>query len=184
MIKKLSLLVLFVLTSVAFGQKPAYIIYNAKGKKVSYKKMLKRMAKKDVVLFGELHNNPISHWLQYELTSDLSKQRSLMLGAEMFEADNQQEFNNYLSDSITAKALDTLARLWPNYKPTMLLWSILPKRISSNLSPAIFPDVMPVWSINPILLPWIHFRAKRKNGLHLCLFHLIASLQHIKTYSL
>ena len=116
MIKKLSLLVLFVLTSVAFGQKPAYIIYNAKGKKVSYKKMLKRMAKKDVVLFGELHNNPISHWLQYELTSDLSKQRSLMLGAEMFEADNQQEFNNYLSDSITAKALDTLARLWPNYK--------------------------------------------------------------------
>jgi len=38
------------------------------------------------------------------------------LGAEMLEADNQITLNQYLMDSITKKGLDTLARLWPNYK--------------------------------------------------------------------
>ena len=73
------------------------------------------MKKADVVLFGEHHNNPIVHWLQLEATSDLNKSRKLILGAEMFEADNQQELNDYLSGKITQKAFDTLARLWKNY---------------------------------------------------------------------
>jgi uncharacterized iron-regulated protein len=34
----------------------------------------------------------------------------------MFEADNQQALNLYLQDSIDYKGLDSLARLWPNYK--------------------------------------------------------------------
>ncbi|MEX1382727.1 ChaN family lipoprotein [Lutibacter sp.] len=96
--------------------KPAYKLYNAKGNKVSYKKMLKKMSKADVVLFGEHHNNPIVHWLQYEATKDLHAQRKLILGAEMFEADNQNELNDYLAGTIDAKALDTLARLWNNFK--------------------------------------------------------------------
>ena len=96
--------------------KPAYIIYNNKGKKVSYKKMVKKLAKNDIVFFGELHNNPISHWLQYELTNDMYKLRPLILGAEMFEADNQFPLNDYLSGLIDNKGLDSLARLWPNYK--------------------------------------------------------------------
>lgn len=108
------LLLFFSLT--LFAQKPAYQIYNAKGKKVSYKKMLKSLVKQDVVMFGELHNNPIAHWLQLELTTDLDEQRELLLGAEMFEADNQDAVNLYLMDSIDFKGLDTLARLWPNYE--------------------------------------------------------------------
>lgn len=96
--------------------KDAYVIYNAKGKKVSYKKMLKKLKDKDVILFGESHNNAIAHWLQYEVTSDLFKTNKLILGAEMFEADNQTPLNDYLSGKIDYKGLDTLARLWPNYK--------------------------------------------------------------------
>ena len=96
--------------------KPAYKLYNAKGNKVSYKNMIKKMSKGDVVLFGEHHNNPIAHWLQYETTKDLHAQRKLILGAEMFEADNQNELNDYLAGTIDAKALDTLARLWNNFK--------------------------------------------------------------------
>jgi len=78
--------------------------------------MLKTIAKNDVILFGELHNNAIAHWLQYEVTSDLNKTNKLILGAEMFEADNQEPLNDYLIGKIDAKALDTLARLWKNYK--------------------------------------------------------------------
>lgn len=40
----------------------------------------------------------------------------LVLGAEMFEADNQDALNQYLAGEIDAKGLDTLARLWSNYK--------------------------------------------------------------------
>ncbi len=77
--------------------------------------MLKSLEERDIVLFGELHDNPISHWLQYELTTDLDKSRDLILGAEMFEADNQNPLNDYLKDRITSKDLDSLARLWVNY---------------------------------------------------------------------
>ncbi len=97
-------------------QKPAYILYNAQGKKVSYKKMIKQLAKKDIVLFGEFHNNAIAHWLELAVAKDLSEYRNLIFGAEMFEADNQQALNNYLSGKISAKGLDSTARLWSNYK--------------------------------------------------------------------
>ena len=62
--------------------------------------MLKTLEDKDMVLFGELHNNPIAHWLQYELTADLHTKRQLILGAEMIEADNQDELDDYLSGKI------------------------------------------------------------------------------------
>ena len=104
-------------STLMFSQnKPAYILYNAKGAKVSYKRMIKKMSKADVVLFGEHHDNPIVHWLQFETTTDLNELRKLILGAEMFEADNQESLNNYLIDTINQKGLDTLARLWKNYK--------------------------------------------------------------------
>jgi len=96
-------------------QNPAYQLYNAKGKKVTYQKMLKQLDKTDILLFGEIHNDPIAHWLQLEVTQDLSKDNQLILGAEMFEADNQVALNDYLAGTIDRKGLDTLARLWGNY---------------------------------------------------------------------
>ena len=112
----LAVILLFAAATLFAQSKPAYILYNAKGKKVSYKKMIKQLAKKDIVLFGEFHNNPIAHWLELSLAKDLSEKRNLILGAEMFEADNQQALNDYLSGKITAKGLDSAARLWSNYK--------------------------------------------------------------------
>lgn len=100
-----------------FGQKkPAYVLYNSKGKQVSYAKMLSSLQSKDIVLFGEYHNNAIAHWLQLELCKDLSQKRALVLGAEMFETDNQEALDQYLSGAIDGKGLDTMARLWKNYK--------------------------------------------------------------------
>lgn len=96
--------------------KPAYQLFNANGKKVTYGKMLKSMQKQNIILFGEYHNNAIAHWLQLELTRDLGQNQALVLGAEMFEADNQEPLNQYLASEIDAKGLDTLARLWSNYK--------------------------------------------------------------------
>jgi len=98
------------------GDKPAYVLYNAKGKKVGYAKMVKNLLKQEVVLFGEIHNNPISHWLELKIAQDCGGKRAILMGAEMFERDNQQPLNQYMEDKITAKGLDSLARLWKNYK--------------------------------------------------------------------
>ena len=64
---------------------------------------------------GKLHNNPISHWFQLELTTSMLKSNKLVLGAEMIAADNQDELNQYLDGSIDEKSLDSVARLWPNH---------------------------------------------------------------------
>jgi len=94
---------------------PAYKLCNAAGKEVSYRKLYKKAKKADIIMFGELHSNPIAHWLRLELAKDLLKSTDLVLGAEMFEADNQQALDDYLRGSIDAAGLDSLARLWPNY---------------------------------------------------------------------
>ena len=116
--KKYLLVVVMLFTAITIfaQQKPAYILYNAEGKKISYKKMIKQLAKKDILLFGEFHNNAISHWLELAVAKDLSEKRNLTFGAEMFEADNQQALTDYLLGKITAKGLDSAARLWNNYK--------------------------------------------------------------------
>lgn len=115
--KKLLLLSisLFIVSIITAQNKPAYILYNASGKKVSYKKMIRSLTKKDIVLLGEFHNNPISHWMELEITKDCKKVRNLVLGAEMFEQDNQSALNLYLQGKITSEGLDSTARLWKNY---------------------------------------------------------------------
>lgn len=125
---KLLAAVLFLALLVSFTQdKPAYLLYSKDAKLVKYKSLLKEAQKADVVFFGELHNNPISHWLQYELTKDLieSKADKIILGAEMFEADNQIIVDEYLSGMISERKFEAECRLWPNYetdyKPLMTL---------------------------------------------------------------
>lgn len=98
------------------AQERSHTIYNKEGKEVNFKKMVKSVDATDIILFGELHNNPISHWLQLELTKKLNESNQLILAAEMLERDNQNELNDYLAGTINAKGLDTLARLWKNHK--------------------------------------------------------------------
>ncbi|MFD2908403.1 ChaN family lipoprotein [Flavobacterium ardleyense] len=96
--------------------KRSYQVFDKNGKKSSYSKMLKASQKSEVVLFGEHHDNSVVHWLQLELTKDLAEKKQLVLGAEMLEADNQEQLNQYLSGVINHKKLDSTARLWSNYK--------------------------------------------------------------------
>jgi len=104
-------------TIIGFSQeKKAYQIFDKNGKKSSYEKVLKAGEKSDVVLFGEYHDNSVVHWLQLEFTKDLAEKRELVLGAEMLEADNQIQLNQYLDGEINQKQLDSTARLWKNYK--------------------------------------------------------------------
>lgn len=113
---KFLVLVLLFCSTLAFSQVEAYRLYTSKGKKVSFEKMVKKLTDKEVILFGELHNNPIAHWMQLKLVQELHQQNAIALGAEMIEADDQKHLDLYLSDSINYTAFDSLARLWTNHK--------------------------------------------------------------------
>lgn len=115
---KYVLLISFLLLSFAAvigQQKPAYVLYKANGKKAGYKKMIRQLVQNDIVLIGEYHNNAISHWMELEITKDCKEKRNLVLGAEMFEQDNQAALDMYVQGKLSAKGLDSMARLWKNY---------------------------------------------------------------------
>lgn len=94
-----------------------YQFYDKKGKEIKAEKLVKELAEYDVVFFGENHNNSINHWLQLKITEALfaKKNGQIILGAEMFERDNQSQLDNYLSRKFDAKTLKDSARLWSNY---------------------------------------------------------------------
>lgn len=117
--KKTFVIVAAALTMLSFrADKPAYKLYDQAGKNVKYQKMITAISSADVVFFGELHDNPISHWLEYEVTADLYRVvgNRLMLGAEMFEADNQLLLNEYLEAKYEADKFEAEVKLWKNYK--------------------------------------------------------------------
>ncbi|MBW6501215.1 MAG: ChaN family lipoprotein [Bacteroidales bacterium] len=104
--------------SLTAQQKPAYKIFTGEGKKADYRNMLRSALRADVVFFGELHDNPIAHWLELEITKDLfsEKGEDLILAAEMFETDNQLIIDEYFEGIIKESSFESEARLWNNYK--------------------------------------------------------------------
>lgn len=106
------------LFSIQSWAQPAYTIFNKNGEKVSFEIMMKTTKGKSHIFFGEFHNNPIAHWLQFEMTKFLYDEygKNLIIGAEMFESDNQLLINEYFSDQIKQKSFEEETRLWKNYK--------------------------------------------------------------------
>lgn len=120
--KHFSLIVLFILAFVSIAKaqnKPAYQLFNHSAQLVDYEDMIEDLAQSDMVFFGEYHTNPISHWLQIEMTKSFFEIRGedLFLGAEMFESGNQLVLDEYLSGFYKEdKMLPEITQLWGNYK--------------------------------------------------------------------
>ena len=112
------ILLVFIFPNISAKDKPAYKLYKSNGREVKWKKMVKDLHNSDLVFFGELHDNPIAHWIEYELFTELYKAHdsTLVAGAEMFESDNQFALDEYLQGSYDDKKLKDEARLWKNYK--------------------------------------------------------------------
>jgi uncharacterized iron-regulated protein len=112
------LLYLSIFLNLSGQDNPAYKVFTGDGKKADFGDMVKAASKSDVVFFGELHDNPISHWLELELTRSLFgiKGKDLILAAEMFETDNQLIIDEYLSDLIKESSFEGEVRKWNNYQ--------------------------------------------------------------------
>ncbi|WP_292009767.1 ChaN family lipoprotein [Chryseobacterium sp.] len=113
----LLIILLSIFGSVQAQNFKAYQFYDKKGKEIKTDKLIKELAEYDVIFFGELHNNSIVHWLQLKITESLYEKKNgqIILGAEMFERDNQPQLTQYLNGKIDAENLKDSVRLWNNY---------------------------------------------------------------------
>ena len=104
--------------TMTWAQSPAaYVLYDKEGNKADYADLIKEMSKMDVVFLGEVHNCPIAHWMEKVIIEDLHAihGKQLMLGAEMFERDNQLLLNEYLGGLIPESKFKAEVKLWDNY---------------------------------------------------------------------
>lgn len=98
---------------------PAYVIYNSKGKKVSFSEMMEELYKHDICLFGEMHDDPIAHWLEKMVTQKMYEEKgaNLVLGGEMWETDQQLLMDEFmLHDIVDKKMYLESAKNWPNFR--------------------------------------------------------------------
>ncbi len=112
------LLVFSLLLNVGSAQdKALYKIFDKGAKPTDYNDLLKKADKSDIILFGELHDNPVIHWLELQLLKDLyQNEKNIVIGMEMFEADDQIVLNEFLNGSIEERHLTSEAKIWNNYK--------------------------------------------------------------------
>ena len=79
--------------------------------------MIDSLSRADVVFFGEMHNCPITHWMEQNVLQTFVDRfgKNVMVGAEMFESDNQLILDEYLQRRISGDRFEAECRLWPNH---------------------------------------------------------------------
>lgn len=106
----------FLIISTLSAEPIPFKIFEKDGSKADFDEILDNAIKCNVILFGELHNNSIVHWLELQLTKELAKyDTNLVLGAEMFETDTQILINEYFAGNYPAKNFEDEAKVWKNY---------------------------------------------------------------------
>ena len=131
----------------AYGQHDAaFQLYDKRGKKVAYQKMINTLTESDVVLFGELHDNPIAHWMQLKVTKSIHEHRGIVLGAEMFETDNQAPLNNTWRENLIKTDLIHWLACGAIMQRIMLLLLITQNKKEFDLLRVMFRENMPALS--------------------------------------
>ncbi|MCB1174015.1 MAG: ChaN family lipoprotein [Leptospiraceae bacterium] len=103
----------------------SWSLFASRGNRIDWSALTQQAASAEVVLFGELHNNPVAHWLQLQLMQSLVlsgktqttvRQNQWCLGLEMFSTDQNAVLAEWSKNLINDNSLENDIRLWPNYK--------------------------------------------------------------------
>ncbi len=115
--KLLLLLSIFILT-MAVVEAKSYKYFSSKtGKEIKLKNLINELDNADVIFYGEFHDNPTIHAMEYDFTVKFYKKyRNVCISMEMFERDVQPVMDEYLSSSISEEQFIAGSRPWPNYK--------------------------------------------------------------------
>lgn len=115
------MLFLFVISSKVSGQERNvdYKLYHTKvGKEVTIDELVLHILPRQVLIFGEQHDDSIGHLLELEIYKKLYSRfgKRTLLSLEMFERDVQSVMNEYLQHLISEKNFVKESRAWANYK--------------------------------------------------------------------
>lgn len=116
--KKITVTIIMIWSMIMNAQNYDFKLFNSELKSIRYDDLLESALKSDMVFFGEVHNSTVAHTLQLQLARDMSsaKGKKLVMGAEMFETDNQIIIDEYLAGFFDDSKFEADARIWPNYK--------------------------------------------------------------------
>jgi uncharacterized iron-regulated protein len=122
-----SIVALSLFSPVSFGDAPipaaaqttllAYrLVHCRTGKEMPLAKLADELAERDVVYFGEVHDNAAGHHVYAELAKLLADRRpDFVLSMEMFERDVQGVVNDYLRGRIDEATFLKYSRPWKDY---------------------------------------------------------------------
>ena len=113
-----------------------------------FETMLADLARADVILVGEQHDDPNTHRLELAILEGLTRRRvPLVFALEMFERDVQSVLDDYLSGKIAEEQFLAASRPWPryatDYRPLIefakahgipVVASDVPRRIAGDVS--------------------------------------------------
>ena len=92
------------------------IIHTRTGKELTLVQLADELAMRDVVFFGELHDNVVGHQVYAELAKLMVDRRSdTVISLEMFERDVQGVVNDYLRGKLDEPAFLKQSRPWKDY---------------------------------------------------------------------
>jgi uncharacterized iron-regulated protein len=93
-------------------------VYDTKAKQfIDTEAMAAELAKADVVLIGEQHDDPGTHAMQRALLEAIGRRRAhVVLAMEMFERDVQPLMDAYLAGRLPEDSLLAAGRPWPRYR--------------------------------------------------------------------
>ncbi len=96
---------------------PGYrLVHSRTGEEMTLAQVADELAARDVVYFGELHDNLTGHQVYAQLAKLLADRRAdLVISMEMFERDVQGVVNDYLRGRIDEATFLKHSRPWKNY---------------------------------------------------------------------
>jgi len=109
---------LLLLSTFFVGYASDYKIFKSEtGSEISFLQMAEELSSKDVVFFGELHDDSLLHHIEKEILEELTRiDTNFVLGMESFARNDQASLNNYLSGEYSYEQLDAHSNLWSNYQ--------------------------------------------------------------------
>ena len=142
------LLLILLLTAQVTSYVPERVFDSRQKSLTDFEAMVADLARADVVLVGEQHDDPNTHRLEAAILQGLQRRGvAATVSLEMFERDVQAHVDDYLSGKLTEEAFLAQARPWPryatDYKPLVDFakahgWSVVaanvPRRHASSVA--------------------------------------------------
>ena len=127
---------------------PGIRIVDAASKQdVGFDALVKQLTETDVVFFGEYHDDPETHRVEFGLLDAVSRTgRPVILSLEMFERDAQPLLNEYLAGRISESDFLAKSRPWDryitDYRPMVELakakgWPVIASNIPRPMASAV-----------------------------------------------